>query len=186
MSLTGGGEPRHANGLGSKARFKNPAGVAVREEELYVCDQGNGTIRVVNMRSLLFRASRIGQEDPDAEESQREEEDFAIRRIRKVFVHNLTLIPEENVPDLVLPFALYATTKNNYELYVWDFRLSMVFTITNVMEEETNYIGELKELLSFDSSTVLISLALTRDEQHLLWVKWVKCSCMSSTRRIED
>ena len=118
MSLTGGGEPRHTNGLGSKARFKNPAGVAVREEELYVCDQGNGTIRVVNMRSLFFRASRIGQEDPDAEESQREEEDFAIRRIRKVFVHNLTLIPEENVPDLVLPFALYATTKNNYELYV--------------------------------------------------------------------
>ena len=36
------------------------------------------------------------------------------------------------------------------------------------MEEETNYIGELKELLSFDSSTLLISLALTRDEQHLL------------------
>ena len=45
-----------------------------------------------------------------------------------------------------------------------DFRLSKGFTITNVMEEETNYIGELKELLSFDSSTLLISLALTRDE----------------------
>ena len=36
------------------------------------------------------------------------------------------------------------------------------------MEEENNYIGELKELLSFDSSTLLISLALTRDGQHLL------------------
>ena len=48
------------------------------------------------------------------------------------------------------------------------YRLSEVFTITNVMEEETNYTGELKELLSFDSSTLLISLALTRDGQHLL------------------
>ena len=128
--------------------------MAVREEELYVCDEGNyGTIRVVNMRSLFFRASRIGQEDPAAEESQSEEEDFAIRRIRKVSVHNLSLIPEENVPDLVLLFALFAATKNNFELYVSDFRLGKVFTITNVMEEETNYIGELKELLSFDSST---------------------------------
>ena len=162
------GEPGHTNGRGSKARFKNPAGVAVREEELYVCDQGNGIIRVVNMGSLFCHASRIGQEDPDAEESQSEEEDFAIRRIRKVSVHNLSLISEENEPDLVSPFTICAATKDNFELYVSDVRLSKVFSITNVVEEETNYIGELKELLSFDSSTLLISLALTRDEQHLL------------------
>ena len=67
--IAGGGEPGHTNGRGSKARFKNPVGVAVREEELYVCDQGNGTIRVVNMGSLFCHASRIDQEDPDAEES---------------------------------------------------------------------------------------------------------------------
>ena len=166
--IAGGGEPGHTNRRGSKARFKNPAGVAVREEDLYVCDQGNGIIRVVNMGSLFCHASRIGQEDPDAEESQSEEEDFAIRRIRKVSVHNLSFISEENVPDLVSPFAICAATKDNFELYVSDVRLSEVFSITNVVEEETNYIGELKELLSFDSSTLLISLALTRDEQHLL------------------
>ena len=166
--IADGGEPGHTNGRGSKARFKNPVGVAVREEELYVCDQGNGIIRAVNMGSLFCHASRIGQEDPDAEESQSEEEDFAIRRIRKVSVNNLSLISEENVPDLVSHFAICAATKDNFELYVSDVRLSKVFSITNVVEEETNYIGELKELLSFDSSTLLISLALTRDEQHLL------------------
>ena len=166
--IAGGGEPEHTNGRGSKARFKNPAGVAVREEELYVCDQGNGTIIVVNMGSFFCHASRIGQDDPDAEESQSEEEDFATRRIREVSVHNLSLISEENVPDLASPFAICAATKDNFELYVSDVRLSKVFSITNVVEEETNYIGELKELLSFDSSTLLISLALTRDEQHLL------------------
>ena len=53
-------------------------------------------------------------------------------------VHNLSLIPEENVPDLVSPFAIYGAIKNNFELYVSDFRLSKVFTITNVIEEETN------------------------------------------------
>ena len=152
--IADGGEPEHTNGRGSKARFKNPAGVVVREEELYVCDQGNSTIRVVNIRSLFFHASRIGQEDPDAEESQSEEEDFAIRRIRKVSVHDLSPLSEENVPDLESPFAICAATKDNFELYVLDFRLSNVFTINNVMEEETNYIGELKELLSFDSSTL--------------------------------
>ena len=116
--IAGGGEPGHTNGSGSKARFKNPAGVVVREEELYVCEQGNGTIRVVNMRSLFFNASRIGQEDTDATESQSEEEDFAIRQIRKVSVHNLSLIPEENVLDLVSPFAICGAIKNNFELYV--------------------------------------------------------------------
>ena len=152
--IADGGEPEHTNGRGSKARFKNPAGVVVREEELYVWNQGNCTIRVVNIRSLFFHASGIGQEDPDAEESQSEEEDFAIRRIRKVSVHNLSPVSEENVPDLESPFAICAATKDNFELYASDFRLSNVFTINNVMEEETNYIGELKELLSFDSSTL--------------------------------
>ena len=116
--IAGGGEPGHTNGSGSKARCKNPAGVVVREEELYVCEQGNGTFRVVNIRSLSFNASRIGQEDTDAAESQSEEEDFAIRQIRKVSVHNLSLTPEENVPDLVSPFAICGAIKNNFELYV--------------------------------------------------------------------
>ena len=133
--IAGGGELGHTNGRGSKARFKNPAGVAVREEELYVCDQVNGTIRAVNMKSLFFHASRIGQEDPDAEESQSEEEGFAMRRIHKESVHILSLIPEENVPNLVSPFAICAATKDNFELYVSDLCLNKVFKITNVMEE---------------------------------------------------
>ena len=141
MSLTGGGEPRHANGLGSKARFKNPAGVAVREEELYVCDQGNGIIRVVNMGSLFCHASRIGQEDPDAEESQSEEEGFAMRRFHKESVHILSLIPEENVPNLVSPFAICAATKDNFELYVSDVRLSKVFSITILWRRKTTTSG---------------------------------------------
>ena len=33
--IAGGGELGYTNGRGSKARFKNPAGVAVREEELF-------------------------------------------------------------------------------------------------------------------------------------------------------
>ncbi|RMX47376.1 hypothetical protein pdam_00018743, partial [Pocillopora damicornis] len=95
--IADGGEPEHTNGRGSKARFKNPAGVVVREEELY---------GIVPLESLFFHASGIGQEDPDAEESQSEEEDFAIRRIRKVSVHNLSPVSEENVPDLESPFAI--------------------------------------------------------------------------------
>lgn len=39
--IAGGGEPGHTNGHGKKARFENPSGVAVRDEKLLVCDQGN-------------------------------------------------------------------------------------------------------------------------------------------------
>ena len=48
--IGGGGEPRHTNGHGNKARFRNPAGIAVKESgKLYVCDQGNGRVRAVNL-----------------------------------------------------------------------------------------------------------------------------------------
>ena len=64
-------EPRHNNGHGSKAKFKNPVGVTVRDEKIYVCDPGNSTIRVVNIRALFCHAFRIDQDN--AEESQSEE-----------------------------------------------------------------------------------------------------------------
>ncbi|CAH3114441.1 unnamed protein product [Porites lobata] len=56
--IAGGGEPRHTNGYGNKARFRNPAGIAVKESgKLYICDQGNGRVRVVNLRTLFCHAS---------------------------------------------------------------------------------------------------------------------------------
>ena len=115
--IAGGGEPRHTNGYGNKARFRNPAGFAVKESgKLYVCDQGNGRVRVVNLRTLFCHASQIVQ--GSAEESQSEEEDCAGRRIRKVHVHDLSLISEGNVPDLVSPFAICASAKGSVELFV--------------------------------------------------------------------
>ena len=63
--IAGGGEPRHTNGHGNKARFRNPAGIAVKESgKLYVCDQGNGRVRVVNLRTLFCHASRLYKGTP--------------------------------------------------------------------------------------------------------------------------
>ena len=45
--------------------------------KLYVCEQGNGRVRVVNFRTLFFHASQIVQ--GDAEESQSEKKDYAVR-----------------------------------------------------------------------------------------------------------
>ena len=163
--IAGGCEPRHTNGHSKKPRFKNPAGVAVRDETLFVCDQGNGTIRVVNMRSIFCHASRIDQDD---EESQNEEEDCATRHIRKVAVHNLSLITQENVSDLASPYAICASTKDEFQLFVSDVRLSKIFSTCNVVEEESQYVGEIKELLSFARSYLLTSIVLSGDEQHLL------------------
>ncbi|CAH3132554.1 unnamed protein product [Porites lobata] len=166
--IAGGGEPGHTNGYGNKARFRNPAGFAVKESgKLYVCDQGNGRVRVVNLRTLFCHASEIVQ--GSAEESQSEEEDYAGRRIRKVHVHDLSLISEGNVPDLVSPFAICASAKGSVELFVSDVGLGKIFAISGVVDdEETNCLGQLNELFCFDRSSLLTSLALTRDEQYLL------------------
>ena len=168
LIAVGGGEPGHTNGYGNKARFRNPTGIAVKESgKLYVCDQGNGRVRVVNLRTLFCHASQIVQ--GSAEESQSEEEDCAGRRFRKVHVHDLSLISEGNVPDLVSPFAICASAKGSVELFVSDVGLGKIFSISGVVDdEETNCVGQLNELFCFDRSSLLTSLALTRDEQYLL------------------
>lgn len=91
--ITSGDEPGHTNGHGNKAKFKNSAGVEVRDEKLYVCDQGNSTIRVVNIRELFSHTSRIDQDD--AEESQSEEEDCAVRRFVKWLCTNFPLFSKK-------------------------------------------------------------------------------------------
>ena len=151
----------------NKARFRNPAGIAVKESgKLYVCEQGNGRVKVVDFRTLFCHASQIVQREP--EKSQSEEKDYAVRRICKVLLHDLSLISEGNVPDLVLPFAICASAKESVELFVSDFRLSKIFSISGVVnEEETNCVGQLNELFCFGRSSLFTSLALTRDEQYL-------------------
>ena len=47
-----------------------------------------------------------------------------------------------------------------------DVRLGNFFSIFGAVdEEETNCVGQLNELFCFDRSSLLTSLALTRDEQ---------------------
>ena len=137
----------------------NPAAIAVKESgKLYACEQGNGRVRVVNFRTLFCHASQIVQ--GDAEESQREEKDYAVRRIRKFHVHDFSLISEGNVPDLVSPFVICASAKDSVELFVSDFRLGKIFSISGVVdEEEANWVGQLNELFCFDRSSLLTSLA---------------------------
>ena len=44
-----------------------------------------------------------------------------------------------------------------------DVRLSKIFSICNGVEDESQYVGEIKELLSFQRSSLLTSIALSRD-----------------------
>ena len=124
--------------------------------KLYVCEQGNGRVGVVNFRTLFCHASQIVQ--GDAEESQSEEKDYPVRRIREFHVHNLSLISEGNVPDLVSPFVICASAKDSVELFVSDVCLGKIFSISGV-EEEANCVKQLNELFCFDQSSLLTSLA---------------------------
>ena len=112
--------------------------------KLCVCEQGNGRVRLVNFRTLFCHAPQIVQRE--AQESQSEEKDYAVRRIRKFHVHDLSLISEGNVPDLVSPFVIYASPKDSVELFVSDVRLGKIFSISGVVdEEEANCVGQLNE-----------------------------------------
>ena len=90
-------------------------------EKLYVCEQGNERVRVVNFRTLFCRASQIVH--GNAAESQSEVKDYTVSSIRKVHVHDLSLISEGNVPDLVSPFSICASAKDSVEPFVSDVRL---------------------------------------------------------------
>ena len=79
-------EPGHANGHGSKAKLRNPAGIAVKGNKLYVCNQGNGGIRAVNLGTLFCHTFQIAQ--GISPEIESEEQDCAFRRIRKLYVHD--------------------------------------------------------------------------------------------------
>ena len=122
------------------------------------------------------------------EESQSEEEDYAVRRIRQkqVHVHDLSLISQGTVPDLVSPFAICASAKDSVELFVSDVRLGKIVSISGVVdEEETSCVGQLNELFCFDRSSLLTSFALTRDEQYLL-VGDGSGSCINRTIETEQ
>ena len=126
--------------------------------KLYVCEQGNGRVRVVKFRTLFCHASQIVQ--GHAEESQSEEKDYAVRRIPKFHVHDLSLISQGNVPDLVSPFVVWASAKDSVELFMSDVRLGKIFSISGVVdEEEANCVGQLNELFCFDRSSLLTLLA---------------------------
>ena len=61
----------------------------------------------------------------------------------EVNVHDLSLISEGNVPDLVSPFAICASAKDTVELFVSDVRLGEIFSISGVVDEaETNCVGK--------------------------------------------
>ena len=63
------------------------------------------------MRSMACHSSRIDQEDD--EQSQNEDQDCAARCVPKVAMNDLSLITQENEPDLVLPYALCASTRTS-------------------------------------------------------------------------
>ena len=87
---------------------------------------------MVNLRTLFCHTSQIAQ--ADAQESEIEEEDCASRRIRKVCVHDLSLISEANVPDLVSPVAICVSAQDKVEQFVSDVRLGKIFSISHVVQ----------------------------------------------------
>ena len=126
VSLIAGVKPGYSNGHGRKAKFRNPAGIVATEDLLYICDQENSKIRVVNIRSLFCHASQIPSNE---DHSDNNDEDCAMRRVRQVQIEDLVLTSENYVPGLQSPFALCASKTPELSVFVSDVNLHKVFRI---------------------------------------------------------
>ncbi|EDO33628.1 predicted protein [Nematostella vectensis] len=59
--------------------------------------------------------------------------------------------------------------KDPFTLYVSDIREQMLFSITNINSDANgNYSGQLNAILSFGRTSILTSIAVTRDDDHIL------------------
>ena len=133
---------------------------------MYICDQGNGRIRVVNVASLFCHASQIPKHD---EENENEEEECAVRRVRKVEVKDVSLISEdEEVLKFESPYAMCASLKQQLNLYLSDLRQNKILVISSITQDEGNFFGHIRDISYFPRSSVLTSLTVTQDEKYLL------------------
>ena len=163
--IAGREDAGHTNGNGKQSRFRNPAGIAVTEDDyLYVCDAGNGVIRTLNLESLFCHALQIPQ-DLEERENDEEEENCATRRVRKIDVQDLILTTEANLPSLMSPFAVCTPATDKSKLFVSDIRLRKVFRISQVShnQELKKTTGNLEEFISLPRSSLPTALALTHD-----------------------
>ena len=164
--ITGGVEQGYANGIGRKAKFNNPSGIVAHGDQLYICDQGNGRIRVVDVASLFCHFSQIPQH---GEESENDKEECAVRRVHKVEVRDLSLSFEgDEVSCLESPYAICASVKQQFQLYISDIWQHKIFVISSISQDEENFGGHIRKVRCFGRSSVLTSLAVTQDEQYLL------------------
>ncbi|EDO46508.1 predicted protein [Nematostella vectensis] len=165
--IAGSGEQGHANGGGRKAKFNKPSGFVEYESKLFICDQGNSRLRVVDVSSLFCHASRIAADD---EVSPNEDEECAVCRVCKVAVTDLTPISEtDDVTKLQSPYAVCSSASDDrLQLFISDIRLCKIFEISNLHEEESQVSGHVHDVWTFGRSSVLTSLALTRDKEYLL------------------
>ncbi|XP_048578209.1 uncharacterized protein LOC125559931 [Nematostella vectensis] len=67
------------------------------------------------------------------------------------------------------PFGICRSHKDPFTLYVSDICEQMLFSITNINSDANgNYSGHLNAILSFGRTSILTSIAVTRDDDHIL------------------
>ncbi|EDO33237.1 predicted protein [Nematostella vectensis] len=170
--IAGGNGPGHANGQGKGVKMRDPADPDIDGKVIYVCDQGNGRIRVIDCTSLFCHSSRLNlgsDTSENGDEDRDGDEECATRRIRQVTVGDLTLTSDSEECNLKSPFGICRSHKDPFTLYVSDIREQMLFSIANINSDANgNYSGHLNAILSFGRTSILTSIAVTRDDDHIL------------------
>ena len=115
-----------------KAKFNNPSSIVAHGDQLYICDQGNGRIRVVNVASLFCHTSQI----PKHDEEKENEEECAVRHICKVEVKDVSLISEDEG--------------------VLKLRQNKILVISSITQDEGNFSGHMREISRTYRNTVFV------------------------------
>ena len=74
----------------------------------------------------------------------------------------------DEVSCLESPYAMCASVKQQFQLYISDIWQHKIFVISSISQDEKNFGGHIRKVRCFGCSSVLMSLAVTQDEQYLL------------------
>ena len=152
--IAGGVDAGHCNGKGKDAKFRSPAEIVFVDKNLYVCDSGNGAIRVIDLFSCFVTLRRFHLRTTKT------------RCVRSVQVHDLLISCEMEFEGLLSPVAIGISTTN--VLYISDIRLRKVFSLSQMYKDVDAFKGHLEELYSFPKSALPMALTCTRDGEYLL------------------
>ena len=161
--IAGNGKPGRNNGKSSS--FSQPAGLCIFDNLIFVCDDGNACIQIIDVSSINKHRNRRGKVDGNVcveESTDQTETDDEIPVPRKsTVIYSLTLL-NSSESKLKRPIDIFGHVfpKSLPELFVADSEQGMIFVVQSLKLNSSMFQGILKPLDLQHLDTQLVPVAV--------------------------